>query len=226
MVQPADRAIAAQELQLPHHPAWQFGVLTAVPARLGWPALWLGLGLLLVFPTVAFLALAFSPRLFDQGPQWFTLSSFAFVFQGAAMHGLLDYLLLGCSTALLALGCALVLALILQRTTVAGKGIWSICIWALLLMPSYVYVLGWESLVQQDGVLQQLGIYVPFLQRLILGPAGVIWILAIKGMPFGFLVVSVAFAGLGREFEDAARVHGAGRLAALGVVIPILAPAL
>ena len=224
MVQPADRAIAAPALPLPRRMAGQVGfpVLTS----LGWPALWLAFGLLLIFPTGAFLILAFSPRLFDQGPQWLTLANFAFAFQGAAVHGLLDSLLVGCSTAFLALCCALILALVLQRTTVAGKGFWSICIWALLLMPSYLYVLGWESLVQQNGVLQQLGITVPLLQHLILGPVGVIWILAMKGMPFGFLAISVALAGLGREFEDAARVHGASRGAALRVVIPILAPAL
>lgn len=226
MVQPADRAVGAQDLPAPSRASGQCAFPLRAPTSIGWSALWLVFGLLLVFPTCAFLILAFSPRLFDQGPQWLTLASFAFVLQDAAVHGLLDSLLVGCSTALLALLCALILALVLQRTTVAGKGFWTICIWALLLMPSYLYVLGWESLVQQNGVLQQLGIAVPLLQKLVLGPAGVIWILAIKGMPFGFLAISVALAGLGREFEDAARVHGAGRLAALRVVVPILAPAL
>jgi iron(III) transport system permease protein len=38
--------------------------------------------------------------------------------------------------------------------------------------------------------------------------------------------ISVALANLGSEFEDAARVHGAGRWRSARVVVPILAPAL
>ena len=38
--------------------------------------------------------------------------------------------------------------------------------------------------------------------------------------------MTAGLAGLGQEFEDAARVHGAGRLAALRLILPILAPAI
>src|SRR6202012_1589831 len=43
-------------------------------AGLGRPAFWLILGVFIVLPCAAFLLLAVSPRLFDQGPQWFTLT--------------------------------------------------------------------------------------------------------------------------------------------------------
>lgn len=226
MVQPEYRAIApTAELDLPRvtrrvqASAW-------IGSKLGWPLLWAAFGLLLVFPTVSFLSLAFSPRLFDQGDQWLTLSSFAFVFRGTAIHGLIDSAVVGVVSALIALACALALALTFIRTTVYGRGVWNICVWAILLMPSYLAVLGWESLLQAHGVLDQFGHPVPLLARLFLGPIGVVWILATKGVPFAYLAISAALSGLGREFEDAARVHGATPRAALRLIIPIIAPAL
>jgi iron(III) transport system permease protein len=45
-------------------------------------------------------------------------------------------------------------------------------------------------------------------------------------VPFTFLAVTAGLAGLGQEFEDAARVHGAGRVATLRLIVPMLAPAI
>ena len=45
-------------------------------------------------------------------------------------------------------------------------------------------------------------------------------------MPFSYLAITAALNGLGQEFEDAARVHGASRWQALRLIVPILAPAL
>ena len=63
-------------------------------------------------------------------------------------------------------------------------------------------------------------------QKVLYGPLGVILVDGLKGVPFAFLAISAALPGLGSSFERAARTHGAGRLAALRVVLPILAPAL
>jgi iron(III) transport system permease protein len=45
-------------------------------------------------------------------------------------------------------------------------------------------------------------------------------------VPFTYLAVTAALGGLGQEYEDAARVHGASRAGAMRLVVPILAPAL
>lgn len=93
-------------------------------------------------------------------------------------------------------------------------------------MPSYLAVLGWESLSDRNGVLAHWGLDPLPLRHLVFGPIGIIWILATKGMPFAYLATVNALAAVGREFEDAARVHGASPLAAARLTIPIIAPAL
>jgi iron(III) transport system permease protein len=59
-----------------------------------------------------------------------------------------------------------------------------------------------------------------------MGPFGVVLLLGLRCVPFTYLAVSAALTGLGQEFEDAARVHGASRYGSIRLVAPILAPAI
>jgi iron(III) transport system permease protein len=184
------------------------------------------LGVLLAIPIGAFLLVSVTPRLFSQGSSWFTLSAFGEALSGPALHALADSALVGVGAAVFALICALPIALLLQRTNLIGARVWQVGIWALLLAPSYLIALGWERLFEPDGVLVRAGIDVTAAQKLLYGPVGVIGVLGVKGVPFAFLAISAALPGLGSSFEHAARTHGAGRFAAMRVVLPILAPAL
>lgn len=184
------------------------------------------LGLLLVLPIGAFLLLSVSPRLFAQGGSWFSLAEFGEALSGPSLRALGDTALVGVGSAVVALVCALPIALLLHRTNVIGGRLWQVGVWALLLAPSYLVALGWERLFEPAGVLARAGFESPFLRNLLYGPVGVIGVLGIKGVPFAFLAISAALPGLGSSFEQAARAHGAGRVAALRVVVPILAPAL
>jgi len=103
------------------------------PRQLGRLVFWLLIVVFIIAPSACFLVLAVSPRLFSQGPQWFTLTYLRQTFTGA--------------------------------TAVAV--------------------------------------------------ANSVWV-----------SVAAALSGLGQEFEDAARVHGAGRTAALRLILPIIAPAI
>jgi len=186
---------------------------------------WLALALLLLLPVGCFLLLALTPRLFDQGTAWLTLRSFSEVLRGSALHGLVDSLLVGVASAFLALLIAAGLAWAIQRTTLVGQSLWTLLIWGLLLTPSYLAVFGWETLIDPNALLDQVGLPIGPLRGLFFGPGGVIWILAMKGVPFAYLAIAAALGGVGREYGDAARVHGAGRLAATRVLVAILAPA-
>ncbi|HET9015396.1 MAG TPA: ABC transporter permease subunit [Thermomicrobiaceae bacterium] len=186
---------------------------------------WLALAILLLLPVGCFLLLAVTPRLFDQGTNWLTLSSFGQVLSGPAIHGLADSLLVGVASAALALAIAGGLAWVTERTTLVGRSIWALLVWGLLLTPSYLAVFGWETLVSPSALLYQTGLPVAPLTGFFFGPGGVIWILATKGVPFAYLAIAAALGGIGREYGDAARVHGAGRLAAARVLVAILAPA-
>ncbi|HVA20326.1 MAG TPA: ABC transporter permease subunit, partial [Solirubrobacteraceae bacterium] len=184
------------------------------------------LGVLLVVPIGAFLLVAVTPRLFVQGNSWFTLAPFGEALSGPSLHALGDTALVGIGAAGFALACALPLALLVARTNLLGRRLWQFGVWALLLAPSYLVALGWERLFEPGGVLARAGVEVPLIRSLLYGPAGVIGVLGVKGVPFAFLAISAALPGLGSSFEHAARAHGAGRWTALRMVLPILAPAL
>jgi iron(III) transport system permease protein len=98
--------------------------------------------------------------------------------------------------------------------------------WLVLLLPSWLPALGWERLVQPDGVMYRAGLDWPWVTHAIMGPAGVVILLGLRCVPFTFLAVTAALAGLGQEFEDAARVHGASRAQTLRLIVPMLAPAI
>ena len=186
---------------------------------------WLLIVAILILPIVLFLAVAFSPRLLDQGTEWFTLSAFAQAVNGQLLLGLLHSLVIGVTTAVASAAVGFLLSWVVLRTNAPGRRIWTGVVFALLLTPSYLIALGWERLVEPNGVLQVLGWDPIWLRDVIYGPVGIVIVLTVKGIPFAFLAISNAMRGLGHEFEDAARVHGGGRIASLRIVLSLLAPA-
>ncbi|MGC8463366.1 MAG: hypothetical protein ACP5P9_06840, partial [Acidimicrobiales bacterium] len=186
-------------------------VANRVAERLGWPLFWAVLVVVLLVPTACFLVLAVSPRLFDQGSSWLTTSSFSQALSGVAGQGMLDSIGVGAAAAVAATAVATALAWALQRTLVAGRRFWTVGIWAVLLMPSYLIAVGWQTVLDKGGILASLGLYSTTLRSLFFGPVGYTIVLALKGVPFAYFAVAAAMAGIGRSFEEAARVHGASR---------------
>lgn len=206
----------------------RFGLslLRNVAERLGWPTFWVVLVLVLLVPTTCFLALSVSPRLFDQGSAWFTLSSFRQALHGVTLRGMGDSTAVGTLAALGATAIAAGLAWVMQRTTFPGRRLWSLGLWTVLLVPSYIIAAGWQVVLIRGGILSSLGLYSGSLNHLFFGPAGYTLVLATRGVPFAYFAIAGSLAGLGRSYEDAARVHGAGRLATFRAVGPMLLPAL
>jgi iron(III) transport system permease protein len=194
--------------------------------RLGMPLFWLILCAVILFPCACFLLLAVSPKLFDQGSQWFTLTYLHQALTGATAVALVNSLWVSCSAALLGLLLGFPVAWLAARTTMPGRRFVSGGMWLSLLLPSWLPALGWERLVQQQGVMYRIGLDWPWVTHLIMGPFGVVLVLGLRCVPFSYLAVSAAMGGLGQEFEDAARVHGASRAQALRLIVPILAPAI
>lgn len=194
--------------------------------RLGTGALWLILLLVLFIPTAAFLALAVSPRLFGQGQAWFTLANLEAGLTGATARGMADSLLVSAAAAVVAAGIAAGLSWLVLRTTLPGRRAWTLGMWAILIVPTYVIGVGWQQVLGPEGLLHAAGVPVAGLRDSFFGPLGVTAVLAFRGVPFAYFAISAAMAGIGREFEDAARTHGGGRAATFRVVAAILAPAL
>src|SRR5487761_263889 len=195
-------------------------------ARLGMPLFWLVLAAFILAPCVCFLLLAVSPRLFSQGNQWFTLTYLHQALSGTTAVAITNSLWVSGAAAVLGLAVGFPVAWLAARTTLPGRRLVSGAMWLVLLLPSWLPALGWERLVQPDGVMYRLGLNLPWVTHAIMGPFGVVLLLGLRCVPFTFLTPSAALSGLGQEFEDAARVHGAGRFGAIRLIVPMLAPAI
>ncbi|NNN01470.1 MAG: iron ABC transporter permease [Acidimicrobiaceae bacterium] len=194
--------------------------------RLGRPLLWVVLAVVSIIPTVAFLALAFSPRIFSQGSSWFTLSAFRQAFSGVEFAGMRNSLIIAVGAALIATLIASGLALIAQRTDLRIAKWIPALLWGVLLVPTYVVSVGWEEILSSGNLFSQIGLVTPFMRSALLGPVGIILILAFSGVPFAYFAMAPAIVGMGRRFEEASRIHGAGVVKTTRIVAPIILPAI
>ncbi len=190
------------------------------------PVFWLILPAFIVVPCACFLLLCVSPRLFDQGSQWFTLTYLRQALTGSTAVAIVNSLWVSSAAAVIGLAVGFPVAWLAARTTMPGRRWVSGGMWLALLLPSWLPALGWERLVEPEGVMYRLGLDWPWATHLIMGPFGVVLLLGLRCVPFSYLAISAALNGLGQEFEDAARVHGASRFGALRLIVPILAPAI
>ena len=189
-------------------------------------ALWIVLLAILVLPIAVFLIIAVSPRLFDQGTDWFTLSAFQAALTGATLQGFFNSFVMGVVSAIAATAVGFGLAWMLLRTNAPARTITTGLIFALFLTPSYLIALGWQRLVEPNGVLQVIGWDPTPLRDVIYGPVGVALVLTVKGIPFAYLAVANALRGLGREHEDAVRVHGGGAARSVRMALVLISPAI
>jgi iron(III) transport system permease protein len=194
--------------------------------RLGSLSFWMVLFLAIIIPCLSFLVLAISPRLFDQGSQFFTLENFKAVFSGSTLVALTNSLWVASLAALVGIFCALPMAWLFHRSDLPFKKVFSGAIWLVLLIPSWIPAIGWERFVNPDGILFRLHLWSPWQEHLIMGPFGVVLLLGLRNIPFSYLAVSNALAGLGQEFEHSAQVHGASKFQTAKLVVPILFPAI
>lgn len=188
--------------------------------------IWIVLFLLIIAPVGCFLTLAVSPRLFGQGSQWFTFRFIGEAFQGSTGQGIFNSLWVSTLVALLAVSIATMLAWLIHRTNVAGRRVWAIAMWLLLLMPTWMMTLGWTDLLEPYGAAHAMGLNTHWLYGEFFGPLGIVIVLTSSALPFAYFIVAAGLQGLGGEFEDAARIHGAGRARTMRTVLPIVAPAL
>jgi len=189
-------------------------------------AVWIVLLLLIVIPVLTFVLVAISPRLFSQGSSYFTLSNISAAFSGYTGQGILDSLWVSTLVGTFAVTFATIIAWTVQRTNVYGRRFWAATMWLLLLVPTWMTTLGWIDVVQPGELASALGVHTLFFYHMFFGASGIVFVLTTAALPFSYFVISVGMRGLGSEFEDAARVHGAGRLLTIRTVLPIIAPAL
>jgi len=177
-------------------------------------------------PLLSFLAVAVSPRLFDQGRSWFTVAPLGEALQGPSLVALGHTAIVGVGAGVLATVLGGGLAYALERGEPYGRRLFGVLAFALLLAPSYLLALGLQRLIEPGGVLEHAGLASGALRAAVISPYGVVGLLALKGAPFAYLTVGPALPALGTRLTQAARIHGGSRVRTLRVVAGAVAPAL
>ncbi len=193
---------------------------------LGGVLIWLVLTLLIIAPVMCFIVLAVSPRMFSQGSQWFTFQFIEQAFQGYSGRAIFNSFWVATVVSLFAVAIATTVAWLVHRTNVFGRRFWTIAMWLLLMMPTWMMTLGWTDLLQPFGAASALGINTHYAYGEFFGPTGIVVVLIAAALPFAYFVVAAGLHGLGPEYEDAARIHGAGWRRTFQTILPIIAPAI
>lgn len=188
--------------------------------------IWTVLTLLIIAPVGCFLILATSPKIFGQGTQWFTFKYVSEAFSGGTAVGIINSLWVSTTVAVVSVALATALAWLIQRTNVIGRRFWAVSMWLLLIMPTWMMTLGWSDLLEPYGAAHAAGLNTQWIYGEFFGPLGIVIVLTAAAMPFAYFIVAAGLQGLGPEYEDAARIHGASRMRTARTVLPIIAPAL
>jgi iron(III) transport system permease protein len=125
----------------------------------------------------------------------------------------------------LALAAGLAAAILTERMTVPGRGALRIAILVPLVIPDFVSAMSWTRAYGPTGLSHRLlGVELPGL----IGPAGIVLVLAVGAVPLAFLIVVGGMRVRAEpDLERAARASGAGAWTAFRTVtLPLLWPAL
>ncbi len=131
---------------------------------------------------------------------------------------------------LVSLPLAVLIAWLLARTDLPGRGWIEFGFWAAFFLPSFTVTLSWVLLLDPDyGLVNTLVAKLPFVGK---GPFniysfwGIVWVHVITGsLTVKVILLTPAFRNMNASFEEASRVAGAGTLrTALRITVPVMAP--
>jgi len=185
--------------------------------------------LLIGLPLGLILVQAFMPALFDpnNGPGSVSLAALAnSLSDRRSVAAILHSMLLGGIAASSATILGFAYALVMQRTDVRWRPALALTPWLVFLTPGYLKALAWVLLMAPRGYLAQFGLLPIVVQHAFFGLPGLIFVHTLNLFPLAYFIVAGAMAGLGGEFEEAARVAGASSWQAwIRINMPLLAPA-
>jgi iron(III) transport system permease protein len=133
-------------------------------------------------------------------------------------------LVLAVAVTVTAVPAGVVLALVLRREDLPGRGFWRAAVLLPLVVPDFVLGYSWIQAYARAGVTDSLlGVHWNGL----LGPVGVWLVLAVNAAPLAYLVVAVGLAARAEpDLERAARASGAGSATVLRTItVRLLMPA-
>lgn len=161
----------------------------------------------------------FSPRLSNYGDLW----------SSGTLNAFLNSLIAGVVGTVAAILVGGTMAWLVARTNVPCRGLLSLSGVIPLFVPALVGALAWSLLCAPDTgylslALHSLGIHWQFN---IYSLKGMIWVFSLYNVPYAFIFINNALNLMNSELEEAAAVHGAGKLRiALRTTIPLVKPAI
>ncbi len=186
--------------------------------------------LVIALPLALVLVQAVMPGLFDLQHHSLALSFEPLVRALTSQHVLetiwhsIELAGLGAATATLTGG---VLAVLVQRYNLPGRGILAMVPWIVFLTPSYLKSLAWVLLMSPGGYLAQLHLISSDLAHGFFSFGGLIFVATLSLFPLASFIIGNALTGLGSEWDDAARLAGARPITIwLKINLPLLAPAI
>lgn len=186
--------------------------------------------LLIGLPLGVVLVQAVLPDLFDPAAAGtrFSLAPLARVFASTRLAvSVLNSLELAATVAIAATALGGLFAVMLMRCRLPLRGLIATVPWLVFLTPSYLKGLAWVLLMSPGGYLAQFGLLPQGLDHVFFALPGLVFVHTLSLFPLASFIIGGALAGLGSEFEDAARLAGARPLRIwLRITLPLLAPAL
>ncbi|HVJ33964.1 MAG TPA: ABC transporter permease subunit [Terriglobia bacterium] len=186
--------------------------------------------LLIGLPLGVVLVQAVLPDLFDSAAAGarFSLAPLARVFASPRLAvSVLNSLELAATVAVTATALGGLFAVMLMRCRLPLRGLIATVPWLVFLTPSYLKGLAWVLLMSPGGYLAQFGLLPQGLDHVFFALPGLVFVHTLSLFPLASFIIGGALAGLGSEFEDAARLAGARPLRIwLRITLPLLAPAL
>lgn len=158
-----------------------------------------------------------------------TFANFELLASGPARTAILNSVIIGAGSAIIAVAIGSFLAFLAARSNLRGRAAIYLAGVLPLILPSYVGALAWGILGNPNAgllniITSGLGLGSPFN---LYGMGGVVFILGIFNAPYAFSLVYGALALMNPELEDAATSHGAKvRQVLSNVTLPLSIPAI
>ncbi|MBU6296980.1 MAG: iron ABC transporter permease [Alphaproteobacteria bacterium] len=165
---------------------------------------------LTLYPVARFLLLPLFPSFGPAGGMSLAVS--------IPVDALINSVCLGLASTLLALPFGVAIAWLFERRLWRGTGALMAVLWLIFVTPSYLMTTGWQIVFAQPQF--SYGIFA----QLFFSKAGIVFLLAIKGLPFAALAARTSWRALGAEIGDAARLLIEDGWARRGVVLQLLLP--
>jgi iron(III) transport system permease protein len=208
-------------------------VMRPAPGRLADPALWLFavlIALLVLLVANPILRLVWDSFHTAQG-DW-SLQSYASALGNARnLQALGNSVALGAAVTVLTLVLGVPLALAVSRSNMPGKGLAHLSVLAAFVMPNFLGAIAWILLAGPNaGWLNRLWVELVGGER---GPFnifsfwGLAFVIALYTYPLVYVFTKAALDLISTELEDAAAIHGAGKLQTIArVTLPLALPSI